>query len=309
MKKDSLQVAFCLILLVASLFMLFGCGGESGSVTTPPVNIVGGNGMISGTAVKGPIDGGMVTAYAINNGAKSSQLASATTDLQGNFSMTIGDYSGPAMLLLSGGTYTDEATGSMMTMAATDTMSAVIPSISAGVTMTGIQLTPITSMAQTMAGNMSGGMTSINIDAANTAMGNYFKVSDILHTQSMNPLVAGSGAGATQDMRNYGMVMAAMTEYAKTLGMTASSGIVTAMMNDASDGVMSGMMGDGAPIAMGGGMSMMGGGKMMQANTGTSGLAKSMTNFMNSGMNKSGLSIMDMQALINQLNSTSGKIQ
>ncbi|MFA5810208.1 MAG: hypothetical protein WC935_07740, partial [Thermoleophilia bacterium] len=198
---------------------------------------------------------------------------------------------------------------SMMTMAPNDMMTAVIPSISSGATVTGIQMTPLTSMAQTMAGNMSGGMTAANIGSANTAMSNYFMVNDILTTPPMNPNVQGSGVGASQDMRNYGMAIAAMMENARMLGMTSSSGMVTAMMNDASDGAMNGMMAGSKPIAMGGGMSMMGGGTMMQGNMGTSGMANAMTSFMNSGMNKSGLTVADMQALMNRLNSSSGKIQ
>jgi hypothetical protein len=69
-------------------------------------------------------------------------------------------------------------------------------------------------------------------------------VTDILHTVPMNPMVTGSGSAATQNQKNYGMSIAAMSQYAKTQGMTtSSSGMVTAMMNDASDGVMDGMMG------------------------------------------------------------------
>ena len=77
------------------------------------------------------------------------------------------------------------------------------------------------------------------------------------------------------------------------------------MMNDASDGHMNGMMG-GTPIQMGGGMM---GGNMMQSNAGTSGLANAMTQFMNSQMNKSGLTAQDMQSLINQLATSNGNIQ
>ncbi len=74
-------------------------------------------------------------------------------------------------------------------------------------------------------------------------MGNYFSVSDILHVQPMNPLVAGSSTGASQDARDYGMTLAAMSQYAKTLNMTGSSTLVTAMMNDAADGIMDGKNG------------------------------------------------------------------
>ena len=111
-------------------------------------------------------------------------------------------------------------------------------------------------------------------------------VGDILHTIPMNPRVAGSGTGASQDAKNYGMSIAAMSQYAKTIGMTvSSSGIVTAMMDDASDGVMDGMMGT-ASIRMGGGMMS---GTMMQATAGTTGLATAMTTFVGSAMNKSGV--------------------
>lgn len=303
------KLALSLIFLIGFLLVLFGCGVENGGVTSPPATSGGENVTISGTAVKGPVGGGMLTAYAMSNGTRGAQLGSASTDPQGNFSMMIGAYSGPVMLSMSGGTYSDEATGSLMTMAPNDVITAVIPSISSGATVTGIQMTPLTSMAQAMAGNMPGGMTAANISAANTAMGNYFMVNDILHTPPMNPNVPGSGAGASQDTRNYGMAIATMMENARMLGMTSSSGMVTAMMNDASDGVMNGMMGGSKPITMGGGMSMMGGGTMMQANMGTSGMANAMTGFMNSGMNKSGLTVADMQALMDRLNSSSGKIQ
>jgi hypothetical protein len=90
-------------------------------------------------------------------------------------------------------------------------------------------------------------------------------------------------------MKNYGMAIAAMMENARMLGMTSSSGMVTAMMSDASDGAMSGMMEGSNPV-------MMGGGTMMQANMGTSGMVSAMATFMNSDMNKSGLTATDMES-------------
>jgi hypothetical protein len=160
---------------------------------------------------------------------------------------------------------------------------------------------------------MAGGMTDANIAAANTAMASYFSVGDVLHTAPMNPLTPGSGAGATQDAKNYGMTIAAMSEYAKTIGMTTSSeGIVTAMMDDASDGVLNGMMGS-TSISMGGtGGGMMGGtgGGMMQSTAGTTGLATAMSTFINdTAVNRSGISVTDMQPLITRLSASNGTIQ
>ncbi len=298
----NLRVVLALTLLIVSTALLFGCGGGS-SGTTPAAN-GGTTGMISGTAVKGPISSGTVTAYEINGGTMGPQLASATTDTQGNFTMNIGSYTGPVMLQLGGGTYIDEATGTAMTMAPGDVMTAVISSAT-GTAMSGIQITPLTSMAQAMAQYMSGGLTEATITAANTAVGTYFMVNDILHTQPMNPLAQGSGSAATTDAKNYGMTIAAMTQYANAIGMTDSSGIVTAMMDDASDGVLNGMMGS-TQITMGGGMM---GGTMMQSTAGTSGLANAMTTFIGSIMNKSGVTLTDMQTLIDQLSTSSGQIE
>ena len=304
MKKNTNGWAMLvLILAIGSSLLLFGCGSGGGSDAAAP----GTNGTITGTAVKGPVSGATVTAFAISSGVMGAQIGTGTTDAQGNFTMSIGAYSGPVMLRMSGGTYTDEATGASMTSQSGDIMTSMMPQAIAGAVMSGVQITPLTSMAQAMAQAMSGGMTPANITAANTAMGNYFSVSDILFTRPMNPLTTGSGTGATQDMRNYGMVIAAMSQYAQTIGMPVSSGIVTAMMGDASDGVMNGMM--GSTQIMMGGMGGMMGNNPMSGNAGTSGLAGAMTAFMGSTMNRSGLTVADMQALINKMSASGGQIQ
>jgi hypothetical protein len=300
------------ITLAILLTLVIGCGGggaDSGTVNgggTPSVN-----GTISGTAIKGPVSNATVTAFSINNGTMGRQLGTGQTNAQGNFSISIGDYSGPVLLQMVDGDYLDEATGSMMSMQPSDVMTAAILFMTAGSTMSGVQMTPLTSMAQSMAQDMSGGMTQTNITTANNAMGQYFDVSDILHTTPMNPTVNNSGTGANQDMKNYGMTIAAICQYAKDIGMPNSSGLVTAMMDDASDGHMNGMMGN-TQIQMGGGMmggGMMGGGMMMSSNAGTSGLAGAMSEFIQSTMNKSGVTVQDMQTLINKLQTSNGLIQ
>lgn len=297
-------VGLALIFLTASL-TLHGCGGGGGSST---VGEGGGtlDGAISGTAIKGPVANATITAFSINaNGAKGVLIGSGPTDGQGNFSISVGDHAGPVMLQMTGGNYMDEATGLNMPMLANDTLTCAIPSMSAGSTVTGIRMTPMTSMAQNMAQNMPGGMSQSNITQANNSMGSYFVINDILHTVPMNPNVDGSGAAADQNMKNYGMTIAAMSQYANMIGMPNSSGMVTAMMNDASDGHMNGIAGDSG-IMMGGGMM---GGAMMAPDAGTNGLADAMMKFIQSPMNKSGVNIQDMANLINKLNASDGTIQ
>jgi hypothetical protein len=287
--------------LVATSLALTACGGGSSSGNgTPPPPV---SGTVSGTAVKGPVAGATVTAYAISAGTMGAKIASATTDAQGNFSLSMGSYTGPVMLQTTGGSYTDEASGSNMSMMAGDVMTAVLPTMAAGATVTGVQMTPLTSMAQAMAQHLSGGMTDANIGTANTAVDHYFMVTDILHNVPMNPLVSGSGNAATQDAINYGMALAAMSQLAKDRGMTSSSAMVTAMMNDASDDIMDGKMAGNAVMMGGMGMSM-----AMPAIAGTSGMASAMSTFMTSAQNHSGVTAATLQQLMNQLNGSNGQM-
>jgi hypothetical protein len=262
-------------------------------------------GVIGGTGIKGPVGNATVAAYAISGGSMGARIGNATTDANGNFSLSIGSYSGPVMLQLSGGTYTDEATGTTMPMASGDVMTAVLPTIAAGAAISGVRLTPLTSMAQSMAQHMSGGMTDANITSANAAIGNHFMVGDILRVHPIDPLAAGSGSGVSQDAVNYGMALAAMTQYARGQGMTASSAIVTAMMNDAADGVMDGMAGSASVMMRGMGMGM---GAAMPTSAGTSGLASAMAAFTTSAQNKSGVSVSTIQALMTRLSASNGQL-
>jgi hypothetical protein len=296
---------FPLALAAAAALMLAGCGGGGSSdvaAATAP-------GTLSGQAVKGPVSGAAVRAFAVSGGTTGAQVASAVTDANGAFTMPLGSHAGPMLLQVSGGSYTDEATGRAMAMGAGDMMTAVVPA-GTGSALAGIQVTPLTAMAQAMAQHMAGGLTDANIAAANAAVGRYFMVDDILHTPPMNPLVSGSGAGASQATMNYGMTLAAMSQYAQGTGMPASSGFVTAMMNDASDGVLDGRAA-GTPVAMGGGMmggGTMGGG-MMEMDAGRVGLALAMIDFMNSTFNRSGVTAAAMTSLMQQLRDGSGHLR
>jgi hypothetical protein len=271
--------------------------------------LMSGSGMVSGTAFNGTVQGATVAAYAIINGAVGGQLAGGTTDPEGNFSLGLGSYEGPVMLRMSGGTYTDLATAATMTMPADTVMTALMPSLEAGGA-TGIEITPLTSMAQERVRNMAGGMTAGNITAANMAIGDYFMVDDILTTPPTDPLQPGSGIDATQNSLHYGMAIAAMSQYSENIGLTDPAEIITVMMRDAADGVMNGMM-DGAGISMegmDGGMMNGGANAWMQAAAGTSGLAEAMRDFMDSAFNMSGVTAADLQILIDHLHASNGTL-
>ncbi|MFA7383796.1 MAG: hypothetical protein WC001_10130 [Desulfurivibrionaceae bacterium] len=291
--------------LAAVLLLTIGLGGcgsgggtsfSDGSGSSPDSVAT-----LQGAAVKGPVSGATVTAFAIENGAMGAQLGSATTDAQGNFTMPLSDYTGPVLLQMSGGSYTDEATGQLVSMAEGEVMTAVMPSLPSTGTIANTNITPLTSMAQAMAQNMPGGMTVANITVANGAITHYFLVGDILTTPPMNPLIFGAGTGASPESRNYGLALAAMSQYAKEMGLPSSAGIVTAMMNDAADGTMDGMLGNR-------GIEMRGGGTTMSNAAARSGLADAMTNFAQSPMNRSGVAVAEMQTLMSQLRTSTGQL-
>jgi len=303
-RRGSVFLAMALIVSSASLTASCGGGGGGGGgggVAGPTT------GTISGTATKGPVSGGTVTAYAISNGMKGGRLGSAQTDSGGNFMITVPAYSGSVMLEMHGGSYMDEATGTRMSMLNSDDMACVLSSVNvtAGSAMTGIQITPLTSMAHAWAGHMAGGMTMTNIETANSHVGAHYvgPGADILMTHPIDPTVAGSANGASIHAKNYGMMLAAMSQEAHDLGMTtSSSAMVTAMLDDATDGIMDGMM-SGAAINMSGMGGMMGGGSMnMMPTAGTSQLATAMATFVSGPMNHSGVtSVTEMQSLMDQM--------
>lgn len=297
----STRLSLMMTAIALSTMVLVACGGGAGedggstSVTT---------GTISGTATKGPVSGATIRAYAIDQGVKGRQLGSAQTDSSGNFTMRVDVYSGPIMLQLHGGTYADEATGTRMNMLDTE-MSCAVPSINvtAGSTVTGVQITPLTSMAHAWAEHMSGGLSTTNITTANMRIGTAYLGAgiDIVMTHPIDPTKVGSANGASIDARNYGMILAAMSQQAQRLGMTATSAtLVTALHEDAADGVMNGMM-DGTPVTMKG-MNGMANGPHMTAATGSGDLATAMATFVHGPMNRSGVTgANEMQELIEQL--------
>lgn len=226
-------------LLMAGLLALTGCGktdsnSESSGTTTT----------ITGQVVDGVIAGAACNAYQVNsNGTKGSIAGGpATTDANGNYTITM-SYSGLALVECAGGSYKDWATGNPVTLTAADVLSAVVPNATGAVS---AQVTPLTHMAgklalQDMATNATAAATAAN--NANNSIGQYFGISDIISTPVIDPTVSGSADDATQTTKDYSLVLAGISQYAKTNGITNPFELVTALANDASDGTFDGKEG------------------------------------------------------------------
>jgi fibronectin type 3 domain-containing protein len=251
-KEKAMKVLFpairkYIVLLLA--ISVIGCG--SGGLTdapssstptptptpTPPVVST----TVTGTVVDGFVVGATVRACKVNaDGARGDAIGSATTtDASGNYSLNLGDYTGPVLIESTGGTYKDWVTGVNVSVTSPLPLSALVSNASGAVK---VNVTPLTHMAslrarQDIRVNKSDVATAI--DSANTKIGEYFKILDIITNVPIDPTVANSGVGVSQTRIDYAMVLGGISQRASTGGMDPFS-LVDALSRDAEDGVFDG---------------------------------------------------------------------
>jgi len=109
---------FCLLLPALSLP---GCSSDTGLPPQRPA------GTVSGKVVDGVITDAIVNVYAFNNGTRGRRLGGGRTDTDGNYSLEIRAASQLILIETTGGTYTEQATGTVVTVPAGDVMQAIVP--------------------------------------------------------------------------------------------------------------------------------------------------------------------------------------
>src|SRR6266568_1561135 len=101
--------------LYLAVSALIGCGGDGGgtAVTAPSPATT-----LTGMASKGPIQAATVKAYAVSFGAvdTSAPLVEGQTDAFGSYTINIGTYRGPVLVEVTGGTFTDEVSGTVVAL-------------------------------------------------------------------------------------------------------------------------------------------------------------------------------------------------
>jgi len=98
---------------------------------------------VSGAASKGPIAGGTVDAYSLDNdGNQDEHLGSGTTSSDGSYEFDIDSTDGAVELVISGGSYTDEATGEIIELDDSHKLHCIVTDISED-----IAITPLTDIA------------------------------------------------------------------------------------------------------------------------------------------------------------------
>jgi len=226
MKRIRLLAASALIAL-----SIAGCGGGSGGTAPGGSNNDGTPGndtVISGIASKGPITG-TISIYALTGGGSKGSLLKSAPITAGEYSANIGKYAGPVLIEVSG-SYTDEATGSILQIPESAPLRAALPDASDEIA---TAVTPLTELAVQKSGNL----TPAAIAAGNKLVSDIFKV-DIINTLPVAP-TAGAVGAADQSQKDYTLAIAAVSQLSKTQDLPLSGTIATLAAGISSSGMSS----------------------------------------------------------------------
>ncbi|KAF0220764.1 MAG: hypothetical protein FD174_1088 [Geobacteraceae bacterium] len=201
--------------IITSLFLLSLCGcGGGGSSTTVTAGVPSTPQSSTGTAVsgvvsKGIIKNGKVKIFSVSGDVGNKVLlAVATTNGKGEYTASIGAYSGP-LLIEASGEYSDEATGATKTITEEAPLRAAVAAATGTVQ---IAITPLTELAVQKAGAT---LTAKSITEANTLVSDLYRI-DIITTQPVEPsLQAFQNPDTTQVQKDYTLALAAVSQLVK----------------------------------------------------------------------------------------------
>lgn len=187
---------FCLLVMLT--LVIASCGGNSGDDP-------GAATTVSGLACKGLVQGGGVIVYAVVHDEKGEELARAVTGDDGSYSADIGDYTGPVIIEVVGGTYRDEATGEEVPLKVP--LRAALAEAEGAVT---AAVTPLTELAVSLAHRA--GLSPEAIQAANDRFSQLLgEGRSIVATLPRDVMTEGAEGGDVA----YGLLLAGFAEMAQ----------------------------------------------------------------------------------------------
>ncbi len=204
---------------------------------------------LTGHVSKGPVAGAAVNFYALSGtGKKGAKLCGTkVTDANGYFAAKITPAPAkPFLIEVSGGAYVDEVSGNTVTLLATDIMSAaVLPGTKL------VNITPVTHMAASRSRQLvaSGGSLKVAIASTTAGLAQFFNLANLMN---ITPAVVNNAElvkTANLDSRNYGLLLAGITQEAADLGVSTAE-LIKALYKDISDGVFNGLDFSGSAIPM-----------------------------------------------------------
>jgi hypothetical protein len=270
------------VVAAASAVILLKPGeeGATATTTTTPTTTPTTT-TITGNVAKGLVSSATVKFFTLNaNGTKGNLLGTTTTDSNGNFTVTLTVISDPIIAEASGGSYVNEVSGVTDTLSGSDKLTAVLP---AGTTQ--VAITPLTNMAAARARTLvaAGIPLATAVDAANVGVAQQYNLPDILGILPVDANNATQVATSSRDQRDYGIILAGITQEAKNLNVWPID-LATALANDMEDGILDGLGGN--PIQV---PTIAGPVITLPPNAGTEALQNSINTFVASGNNLTNL--------------------
>lgn len=185
---------------------------------SPPAT--GSAGVIEGYAMLGPLSGATVTAY--DAGADGTELAQTVTDADGHYRLTVQSPATAIRLVVTGGHYVEESSGSTVYLSGAERLEALI-AYEPGTTITAA-ITPLTYLAAGLAEYWSNGapVTPATVIAADHEISSVTGF-DVVGT---SPLAVSDSANASASLSpglEYGFMLAALSEFANQAGAAASA--------------------------------------------------------------------------------------
>lgn len=180
--------------------LLSACGGGGGDSTSSSAT----TSTITASVVKGPVDGASCELYSITSAGAVGDLLASGTSVAGSVSFSVSSANGNRLVQCTGGTYTDEATGTTMTA----------PRLRARVALSGntpVAVTPLTELAVAVAPDLN------NVDNSMVAEAFGLGATDITRVQ---PTDLNSDNAGSDEEGDYAQVLAMLSQYQADQGQT-----------------------------------------------------------------------------------------
>jgi hypothetical protein len=222
-QKIHLRYGSTLFALCAALSACTGSSSSTGAGSSSPVSSG-----VSGTVSAGPVGGATVKAYSLNaDGTQGALISTATTNSSGKYTLNMSANAGPVVIVASGGSYTEEASGLPVSMGSAQ-LRVFLPSVSDGQSVGVTPVTEIAAQSAMAAVGVAGNTTDVKsiIQQANVMVGNAVGISDITQPPA-DPTKAASQASSTQAAK-YAVVLGAISQMASAVS-TAHTTTVTSL--------------------------------------------------------------------------------
>ena len=202
------MTAYKTLYFLLAIALLWGCAPDD-STELPAERPFG---TINGNAVDGLIAGAQVSIYSLKNGIRGLKLGDGTTDDSGAYSIDIQSPNQPILIEVSGGSYTEEATGTPVLLKDGQILSAV------GMYQSGqthnFMVTPLTHLATALAEYKTATGMSVEsaIEEARITVNQFFSL-DVGDIRPIDITDENSGVSVFGDDVLYGFYLAGLSDW------------------------------------------------------------------------------------------------